>query len=112
MLLASVTSSQSTLNCVSACGENFVRSLAPPIPTKPEERPCGDPFGGPADYSLIVKKMITEMEGAVKGERRQFWESVNSAHAAAFHRGALRGILLLVEGLLVGGKTCIELDCV
>ena len=29
---------------VSAYGENCVRSLAPPLPTKPEGRLCGDPF--------------------------------------------------------------------
>ncbi len=29
---------------VSACGENFARSLAPPLPTKPEGRLCGDPI--------------------------------------------------------------------
>ena len=36
-------SGQSPLHSVSACGENYVRSLAPPFPTKPEGRLCGAP---------------------------------------------------------------------
>ena len=83
-----ISSSQSPLNSVSACGENCVRSLAPPLPTKssilrgPQRQEfCGKDFREAVNYLL-------EFNGGRAASERSPLNSVsaygkNSVHSRA-----------------------------